>query len=219
MLERLQGSPVRRIDFSGMGEPFQHPEFPDFLIKTLKFGFNVVVYTTGSGADSDKLDYIRKHAVDFPVAFYFTSMDPEKKQRESMIHEESSQLHRLFLDKILTPWSLSEVKVGEPPWGSTITRAGNLADTTTRVPAETPIACGKSWANVVMPNGDVITCCQDYSGENVFGNIFTENYESIRKGNAMQNFIARMAGVVEDPDLICRRCEHRYGVRHILSKS
>jgi len=219
LLEQLEGSPVRRIDFSGMGEPFQHPEFPDFLTKTLKLGFEVVVYTSGGGADPEKLDYIRRHASDYPIEFFFTAMDPIKKQRENMTHEKSQQLHKLFQSRIIKPWSLSEVRVGEPPWGTTITRAGNLAEATERVPADFPVACGKSWANVVMPNGEVITCCQDYCGENIFGNIFRESYESIRQGKTMQNFISRMSGVVKDPNLICRRCEHRYGIRHILAGS
>ena len=55
--------------------------------------------------------------------------------------------------------------------------------------------------NIVLPNGDVYICCQDYSLKQPIGNLYTNDFDSLDRGKitAMSN--------EQDNECICRYCE------------
>lgn len=211
ILENLKGSGVKRIDFSGMSEPFQHPACDQFMTMALNAGFDIICYTTGKGAKKENFDYLRKEVGNKYIEFHLTTINPEHPQRIGMTFEESENARKLFRENIKPPWVYRELRVGSGGWGNSISRSGNLGKEAIKVKPEIPIVCKKPWANVIMPNGDVITCCQDYKVENVFGNIYEQHYNEIKNSDKMKEFILKMSGVIRDDNLICRRCEHLWG--------
>ena len=64
--------------------------------------------------------------------------------------------------------------------------------------------------NVLLPNGDVVACCNDYGLEHVFGNLLEQDYESLFHSEEFK----RLEQLQKDDskDLLCRRdCEFARG--------
>ena len=55
--------------------------------------------------------------------------------------------------------------------------------------------------NVVLPNGDVYLCCQDYGLTQQIGNLLTTRFEDLDRSAVIA------ASLQEDSDIICRKCE------------
>jgi hypothetical protein len=73
---------------------------------------------------------------------------------------------------------------------------------------DSALLCGSSPFfdhNTMLPNGDVVLCCMDYSRQHVLGNLFRQTYAELFTGAEMARIRARAMGV-DDADLICRVC-------------
>lgn len=84
-------------------------------------------------------------------------------------------------------------------------RAGSL--TAKRLPLTKhvgPIRCSYTPTyehNVILPNGDVVLCCQDYALRHPLGNLFTHSWDDLQ----FARDDVRLANLNEE-DTICRRC-------------
>ncbi len=59
--------------------------------------------------------------------------------------------------------------------------------------------------NVLLPNGDVVLCSQDYSLRYVLGNLLEQNYHSLFTG---EEFVRIIQGKNDDnANSLCRQCE------------
>jgi len=56
--------------------------------------------------------------------------------------------------------------------------------------------------NVVLPNGDVYICCQDYCLKHKIGNLYETHYNNLNRSSLI-DFSNQ-----EDSEIICRNCEH-----------
>jgi hypothetical protein len=65
--------------------------------------------------------------------------------------------------------------------------------------------------NTMLPNGDVVLCCMDYSRKHVVGNLFRQGYAELFAGAEMAAIRSRAMGIHDD-DLICRRCHNAVGL-------
>lgn len=67
-------------------------------------------------------------------------------------------------------------------------------------------SCGpKLDHNVLLPDGRVALCCQDYSLDHVIGNLLTDSYESLFESDEYRRVLA---GLRQDgADTLCRKCE------------
>lgn len=60
------------------------------------------------------------------------------------------------------------------------------------------------WAPVVLPDGTLILCCQDYGMQHILGNLIEQSWEEIREGDEYKKFVRGM-----DDDtipILCRKC-------------
>jgi sulfatase maturation enzyme AslB (radical SAM superfamily) len=65
--------------------------------------------------------------------------------------------------------------------------------------------------NVMLPNGDVVACCNDYGLEHSFGNLREQPYESLFHGDGYRKLEKMMSD--DSHDLLCRRdCKHARGL-------
>ena len=74
------------------------------------------------------------------------------------------------------------------------------------------IRCSKDLReNVLLPNGDVVACCNDYGLEHSFGNLMEKDYQALFSSKGFKRLEDLMKD--DEKDLLCRRdCKHARGV-------
>jgi radical SAM protein with 4Fe4S-binding SPASM domain len=93
-------------------------------------------------------------------------------------------------------------------------RAGNLNTEKVKKKISKPIItaarasgklqCDRIYQNVLLPNGDVVLCCMDWSAEHVLGNLKRDRFEDLYRS---ETFRRVMRGLKDpDIDLLCRTC-------------
>jgi hypothetical protein len=224
-----------RIDFSGMAEPWANPDATSMLAHALECGFNICVYTTLYGiteGEADRIiDLLEGHVrqvellnVHLPdqngnmrgfrpsdeysaVLWKFMKLGERRTLRgfgimtmdqRGMIHPQlQSTLRRL------PPW------IGHTRAGSLDTsEIGNQPVETTPQHA-TPVSCSFTPFydhNVLLPNGDVVLCCMDYSLKHKIGNLIESDYFSIFGSREMAELHARNTRPGYDDQSICKSC-------------
>ena len=58
--------------------------------------------------------------------------------------------------------------------------------------------------NILLPNGDVVLCCNDFGLQHVLGNLKIETYEDIKNSNEMKHIVDVMNGNVGE--ILCQKC-------------
>jgi Iron-sulfur cluster-binding domain len=93
-------------------------------------------------------------------------------------------------------------------------RAGNLNTGKVKARMSTPIRaavkpsgklrCDRIYPNVLLPNGDVVLCCMDWSAEHVLGNLKQDRFEDLYRSETFQ----RVLRGLREPgaDVLCRTC-------------
>ena len=62
-------------------------------------------------------------------------------------------------------------------------------------------------SNVVLPNGDVVLCCMDYSLEHKIGNLLQDSYETLFSSDAYKHIKYLLDNEDNNHKLLCRNCE------------
>ena len=102
-----------------------------------------------------------------------------------------------------------------------ISRAGNLANEKEKYEGK-QIVSRKSGSimcsaapqlnhNVLLPNGDVVLCCMDYSIKHTIGNLLNDDYEKLFKSSAINNIFKQLKEDDGTNNLLCRNCEYAKG--------
>jgi hypothetical protein len=99
-------------------------------------------------------------------------------------------------------------------------RAGNLDTTEVAARVKNPITtaasptgrlrCDRIYQNVLLPNGDVVLCCMDWSAEHVLGNLRRDRFEDLHRSEGFR----RVRRGMKDPGtkVLCRTCTHARAV-------
>jgi organic radical activating enzyme len=220
--------PYVRIDFSGMAEPWANPDCTKMLALALGAGFNVSVYTTLYGMDDpdqviallkahkDQVEAVVLHLPDRngnmrgfkPSPDYaakverFLALKDELRFVDVMTMDRGGGVHESLNMEALAPWvgngragALNLDDVGEQPIET--------------MPAhDTPLGCSFTPFydhNVMLPNGDVVLCCMDYSVKHRIGNLFTGDYWSLFISQGMTDLrVSNMHYGCNGS--ICRKC-------------
>lgn len=196
-----------RIDFSGMCEPFCNKHCADMILYAYEKGFPLALYTTLQG--STKEDYVRLKGVQYEVC---TIHLPDKDGRSHFkITEDYLELLNLWdcnayschgnIDDVVLPYLK-----GRHVITYVHDRAGNVE---CRPHTNLPngrlrcITSGREMNhNVLLPDGEVITCCMDYGMTGRFGNLFTQSYEEVLFSDEAK----RMRATLDEGESICRHC-------------
>lgn len=126
------------------------------------------------------------------------------------------KLEIMTMDKSGQPHSdVAHLVTNLPEWRGH-TRAGNISKTLSEkiVALPTPrhnfsITCGKTPFydhNVVMPNGDVLLCCMDYSLQNIIGNLLETDYWDLFSSPVMQKIRILNQKPEFSAESICKSC-------------
>lgn len=140
------------IDFAGFAEPFANPECADMILCAYETGHRVGVNSTLVGLTDE--DAVRIAHVPFEFFIYH---DARNEKREY-------------------PFLTERVRIDTPE-----SRAGNLY-AVDRI--DGPGLCGRDddrRINVMLPNADVVLCCQDYGLKYPLGNLLDMPYDWLHR--------------------------------------
>lgn len=182
-----------RIDFSGMAEPWSNPAATDMLEHTLESGYNITVYSTLQGmADYQRvIELLLAHGEQ--VETVVIHLPDESGNMRGFKSSNVYWAAREAFDNIGSQLQAYETMAMSPGWVG-LTRAGNLDPRVESVETtpqhSTPLACSFTPFydhNVLLPNGDVVLCCMDYSTKHRIGNLLIDDYFSLFRSEAMDH--------------------------------
>lgn len=213
--------PGATIDFAGMAEPFLNKSCADMIVYAYNKGFSVSVYTTLMGMTFEDFEKIKDIKFD-----RFVVHIPEVEQVCHFVLDENYyEILKLVHQYInidfyschgtVHPSIEDIIDKAKVPNFNPQNRAGNLlGEELTTYDWKGRIECYRvwsskefnlSWMPEVLPDGTMLLCCQDYGIEHVLGNIITQEYEEILKGEGVARYLRGLACDTENT--ICRKCK------------
>lgn len=188
-----------RIDFSGMSEPWANRATTDMLAYTLGSGYNVAIYTTLQGMhDAERVSNLvmgYSHKIEALVVHLPDARGNMRGFRDSEHYRRALEVFKSLPGvRFMTMAESSDLGKVDMKW-SPLTRAGNLdlqqieGQAINEEPVhDAPVVCSFTPyydQNVMLPNGDVVLCCMDYSVKHKLGNLLTDDYYDLFKSQAL----------------------------------
>jgi MoaA/NifB/PqqE/SkfB family radical SAM enzyme len=212
------------VHFTGFAEPFLNPQCIDMIEYAASRGHPIYISTTLAGITHEDVKRLSKLAyhqfqIHLPSAGklmnlaindeYFSLLsDLVTAGIISDLHFHGSEVH-----PVVGAWlrqhavDFKEIYI--------LDRAGNLniekvkarisKPVTTAAKPSGKLRCDRIYQNVLLPNGDVVLCCMDWSAEYVLGNLKRDRFEDLYRSETFRRVLRglRKPGV----DLLCRTCE------------
>lgn len=204
------------IHFSGMSEPWLHPECTEMVLYAAAKGHPLKASSTLVGMNPDDVGLLEKaslpvfnvhlpsedaHAELFPLNDnYFTVLERLLESRLS--------IEWRFLGEKIHPKVLPYVRGKKIRRIRPHSRAGNIKVLEGALPGtkKGKTACRRGLKqNVLLPNGDVVLCCMDYGMKHILGNLVENSYASLFQSEEFK----KVKHGLTDPsvDILCRSCE------------
>lgn len=182
-----------RIDFTGFSEAFLNPFSSLMMRYALNAGYYVYLYTTLTGFNEDHakvLEGAKFHDLVFHL-YKGINMDEFNRKRELF----EKYIHTANRMAVLDSENGS---INTSTWS----RGGNNWDVKPQTGKFKCALAGKLFNNnVVLPNGDVYLCCQDYGLKHKIGNLFRTKYNDLNRQKIID------LSNEDDSKIICRKCE------------
>lgn len=206
-----------KINFSGYAEPFLNYECHKMIILADNLGYKISLYTTLVGvneADLISLSHIPFSSVDIhlPTTLGKEKIKTDNKYKNKLklalkLLNNSSCVEMSFDGNMLNIPSdyLEEAIIHKVSINS---RSGNLDDKfISKNKRSGKLLCDKNLkSNVLLPNGDVTICCQDFGLSHIIGNLLKSDYDDLFSSNEYRLVKYNLSN--EGSDSICRYCEY-----------
>lgn len=202
------------ILFAGMAEPWLNPECTEMLLLAHRLGHRIGVYTTCEGMTPQDIGRIN-HIPFLHFCIHLPDDDGIMKLKITNNYLYTLQAcrnsipnHNYTCIGKLNP--IVEAITGPMPDSShtLISMAGNLK-TLAITPKKGVLKCSamseKMDHNILLPNGEVLICCMDYSQQHVIGNLLKMDYESLFKSDEYLKIKEGLKN--DDSKILCRTCE------------
>jgi len=210
------------IRFSGFTEPFLNPECGKMIKYANDNGHQIQLYSTLVGMTSNDVDILNAAN---PQKFVIHLADSEKYAKIPLtLHKEilkkivSSHMENVFFMTMGTiPDEIKNIIGMDVKASEMVDWAGHIdfGRKTNRITG--PILCtmNRSRNNrdippIILPNGDVVLCCKDWSMDYVLGNLLNCIYDELFQSKTYNEVIKKMRS--ENDDIICRNCEFALSV-------
>jgi radical SAM protein with 4Fe4S-binding SPASM domain len=183
-----------RVHFSGFSEPFLNDECTDMIVYAAERGHWIVIYTTLVGFTAS--DAARLNNTVFKMIVHVP--DAHTRYNKTEFYEKLD-----LLTEYNIPYTAETVT-------NIIDRAGNLSSgpALDRISGKIKCTDNRHLQNVLLPNGDVVLCCMDYSLKYRLGNLIEQEYEDLFNSS---NFRRVIHGMKDDSiDIMCRKCNRAY---------
>lgn len=180
------------IHFSGFCEPFLTQDAEKMMILAYEKGFKVLLNTTLEGFNEEKCKILSDNIIFDQVYFHeYEGIGFNKNKFE--------QLTELFIKNIKSN-SYHSSKIENP-----ISRAGNNWNVQRNI-GKIRCATNRYYGNVVLPNGDLYLCCNDFGLKHKLGNMYIDHYDSDEIENKRKEIIY-LSENYYDSNILCRTCE------------
>ena len=211
------------ILFSGEAEPFLNPLCIDMIKLAIESGRNVDLYTTLVGVNKKLLEEI----IELPFNFVVLHVADKKQYAKIPVTDEYLKILKIlsnqkkkdgrdFIDMCNAQTEPDERVVdifrGKKEILYTLNdRAGNLSNNELYFKRDLKgkllcSFCGEAFThNVLLPDGSVLVCCNDFGMKHILGNLLLQSYEEIINGEEMQKLKQGMKGDMTK-DILCRNC-------------
>lgn len=215
--------PDHGVIFSGYAEPFLNPACGEMILHAAREGRDVRVYTTLVGLTRQVLERIRE------VAFsgFCVHVPEDRGLTEIPVDERYLALLedalRADLSGLYFVCNVPEATGGgvHPEIGPRLQRHGaklrintlhTRADTVCSPGVRRPArlrgrlrGCSHFDQHVLLPNGDVSLCCNDFGLRHVLGNLLRDDFASLRRSAEYRRI--QRGQHDESLDVLCRTCE------------
>lgn len=196
-LDKMPKSTI--IIFSGFAEPFLNADCTKMILHASRDGHPVSIFTTGTGMSVEDVEAIKGIPFSgFPHGGFvlhladdegYANIKVDDKYLKLLEAIKEANIHNLLLrtmgalhkdvGQIFSPESVMKQKMNS--------RAGYLTKEGVEVGCSScvhdgDVMCGRDeyiYNNVMLPNGDVVLCCQDFGMKHILGNLLDESYEKI----------------------------------------
>ena len=201
------------IHFSGMSEPWLVKDCTKMLLHAHNKGYNIVVYTTLVGMSKEDVKAIESipfsifeihlpdQAGNAKIKVTKKYLEVLKAVKESSISNITTMTMGTLHDKVAPIFGITRNR-------GMHSRAGNIKSIAHRT-NKGPLYCvGESYPrrSVLLPNGDVVLCCMDYSKKHVLGNLYNQNYEDLFFGDEYSKVIEGMKS--GSKEILCKNCNY-----------
>lgn len=214
-----QVRPGGGISFCGMSEPFHNEECADMILYASEQGYKISLLTTLVGMRMEDFEKIKNIPFD---SFVLHIPDKDRNSKFEITESYLELLKRVNKEIKIDYYSchgtphekvvpfLDKDKYAGIALGN---RAGNLFVEGYQIPKvnKGSIICYHGsekqiggWMPVMLPDGTLVLCCQDYGMKHQLGNLIKNSWKDIQHGDEFQ-FIQK--GLENDKlDILCRRC-------------
>ncbi len=211
------------VDFSGFVEPFLIEDSIDMMEYTYKSGHEMTLFTTLHGLTKEHA----KRVIEMPFRYVCWHTPDEDGYANIPMTKEYFSVLELFLNAKKNdgkpfvdaancqsnphPDVLKLTRGKLKIYCEMSDRAGNIDEDDnrlTRASKKGEIYCSRSYSlnhNVLLPDGSLVLCCNDFGLESVLGNLKNNSYEEIMNGNVLRR-IKRGMHININEDIICRKC-------------
>ena len=215
------------LHFTGFAEPFLNPECGCMIRHAAMHGFRLTLSTT--------LEGVRPADLEIFTSQLFQRVVLHLPSNETLMNLKVSEHYVCILEVVLqtlrstdlivtfgngyherlAPLVASvsgfvETRVVTPTSTGWYTRAGNnlLFKKPPDLTNHSHIKCSKNrlYQNVMLPDGTVILCCMDWSGEHVLGSLLTQTYDDVVNGLEFHRVLNGMRD--NKSNTLCWRCEY-----------
>ena len=227
-----------RIDFSGMSEPWINNQCTDMFQYVLESGYDIAIYTTLVGmtiTDTDRvINLIHKYINNIKILCihlpdehknmrgwkytedyqYSLSRSLELKNLpffQAMTMNKNSEIHGDIkkFDIKLVDWNINWL--GHTRANSLSVTSKNNEIVYLHTDHENPVSCASTPFydhNVLLPNGDVVLCCMDYSLKHIIGNLLTDDYDSLYLSSELIKIMKENKKTTHSKCSICKSCDN-----------
>ena len=211
------------IRFSAFSEPFLNPECGKMMKYASDNGYDLELFSTLVGMTSDDVNILKKINLKY---FVIHLADNEKyakiapKQHNEILKQIiSSSIKNINFMSMGTISDETKKIIGVDVKPSVMVDwAGHIefGEKTKRISG--PIMCSMNQTTfknddippIILPNGDALLCCKDWSMDYVLGNLIDGSYEDLFQSKAYKEVVRKMGS--ENEDIICRNCEFAVSV-------
>ena len=219
------------IGFAGYSEPFLNPDCSEMILFAHKKGHPISVFSTLVGMKLEDVEKIK--SVPFTI-FHIHLPDSSNFAKIAVNQNYLDVLKKIVSSKIKNVSGMSMGKLHpkvESILDTTISplvmssRAGTV-DIVETIPKKIgPLSCNRSTSidlidridyNVLLPNGDVALCHNDYGLQNIIGNLVNSSYESLFHSKNYKEMFKKLKS--NSDELICRYCEEAIPEKDLKEK-
>ena len=212
------------VHFTGFAEPFLNPRCTDMIEYAAHRGHPIYISTTLAGMTREDISRLSKLRY---YQFQIHLPSAGKLMNLAINDEYFSLLSELVAAGIITDFHFHGNEV-HPLVGAwlrqhaldfneiyILDRAGNLNNEKVKAKTSKPVTtaskssgklrCDRIYQNVLLPNGDVVLCCMDWSAEYVLGNLNRDRFEDLYRSETFRRVLHGLKN--PEVDLLCRTCE------------